>query len=151
MRKRLSKPDLREWFKSIAAGKNPAAVELGKLGGARGGAMTARRRTKKQRSDAARKAARARWRKRRETEAQRKKRRDAMNRARNTFFRFVNAEFLKYSRKYPYLRKIRPTLAELDIFYMAHFQKTGRRWSPRQLLTRYDHALKSEARRKKTC
>lgn len=42
--------------------KNPAAVALGKLGGKKGGKALAASLTKKQRSDAARKAARARWR-----------------------------------------------------------------------------------------
>lgn len=41
--------------------KNPAAVALGKLGGARGGKARAKRMTAKQRSAAARKAAKARW------------------------------------------------------------------------------------------
>jgi hypothetical protein len=41
--------------------KNPAAVALGKLGGARGGEARAKRMTPQQRSDAARKAAMARW------------------------------------------------------------------------------------------
>ena len=42
-------------------GKNPAAVALGRLGGLKGGKARAKRLTKKQRSDAARKAAHARW------------------------------------------------------------------------------------------
>lgn len=42
-------------------GKNPAAVELGRLGGLKGGKARAKKLTKKQRSDAARKAANARW------------------------------------------------------------------------------------------
>ena len=41
--------------------RNPAAVALGKLGGAKGGKARAARMTKKQRSEAAKKAARARW------------------------------------------------------------------------------------------
>lgn len=45
------------------AGKNPAAVALGKLGGAKGGKARAANMTRKQRSDAARKAASARWKK----------------------------------------------------------------------------------------
>jgi len=44
------------------AGKNPAAVALGKLGGAKGGKARAANMTKKQRSAAAREAAKARWR-----------------------------------------------------------------------------------------
>lgn len=46
-------------------GKNPAAVALGKLGGAKGGRARAKKMTKKQRSEAARKAARVRWKNRR--------------------------------------------------------------------------------------
>jgi hypothetical protein len=42
-------------------GKNPAAVALGKLGGKKGGPARAARLTKKQRSEIARKAAQARW------------------------------------------------------------------------------------------
>lgn len=41
--------------------KNPAAVALGKLGGAKGGKARAANMTKKQRTEAAKKAARARW------------------------------------------------------------------------------------------
>jgi hypothetical protein len=43
------------------AGKNPAAVALGKLGGPKGGRARAAALTQQQRSDAARKAAHARW------------------------------------------------------------------------------------------
>jgi hypothetical protein len=43
--------------------KNPAAVSLGRLGGLKGGKARAKSLTKRERSDAARKAARARWRK----------------------------------------------------------------------------------------
>ena len=42
-------------------GKNPAAVALGKLGGVKGGKARAANMTKKQRSEAAKKAAKARW------------------------------------------------------------------------------------------
>ncbi|HZO63117.1 MAG TPA: hypothetical protein VFB35_09075, partial [Gaiellaceae bacterium] len=42
-------------------GKNPAAVELGRRGGLRGGKARAQRMTPEQRSESARKAARARW------------------------------------------------------------------------------------------
>ena len=41
--------------------KNPAAVELGRLGGLRGGKARAAKLTTKQRKAAARKAAQARW------------------------------------------------------------------------------------------
>jgi hypothetical protein len=43
------------------AGKNPAAVALGRLGGAKGGAARAAKLTAEQRSEIARKAAAARW------------------------------------------------------------------------------------------
>lgn len=42
-------------------GKNPAAVELGRLGGLKGGRARAEKLTATQRSEIARKAARARW------------------------------------------------------------------------------------------
>lgn len=42
-------------------GKDPAAVALGRKGGLKGGKARAARMTAKQRSEAARKAARARW------------------------------------------------------------------------------------------
>jgi len=41
--------------------KNPAAVALGRLGGAKGGPARARKLTAKRRAEIARKAARARW------------------------------------------------------------------------------------------
>ena len=44
-------------------GKNPAAVSLGRLGGLKGGKARAKSMTKKERSEAAKKAARARWKK----------------------------------------------------------------------------------------
>jgi hypothetical protein len=46
------------------AGKNPAAVALGKLGGKKGGTARAKGMTKKQRQQSAKKAAKARWSKR---------------------------------------------------------------------------------------
>jgi len=45
-------------------GKNPAAVALGRLGGLKGGKARAKKLTKEERSEAARKAAKARWQKR---------------------------------------------------------------------------------------
>lgn len=42
-------------------GKNPAAVELGRQGGLKGGKARAEKLTPEQRSEIARKAARARW------------------------------------------------------------------------------------------
>ena len=50
-------PDL----KADGTPKNPAAVALGKLGGAKGGKARAAKLTKKQRSNAAKKAATMRW------------------------------------------------------------------------------------------
>lgn len=47
------------------AGKNPAAVALGKLGGAKGGRARAAKLTSAKRSRIAKKAARARWTKKR--------------------------------------------------------------------------------------
>jgi hypothetical protein len=44
-------------------GKNPAAVALGRLGGKKGGPARAAKLTKKQRSEIAKKAAQARWKK----------------------------------------------------------------------------------------
>jgi hypothetical protein len=43
------------------SGKNPAAVQLGRLGGLKGGAARAKSLSKKKRSAIAKKAARARW------------------------------------------------------------------------------------------
>lgn len=43
------------------AGKDPAAVALGRKGGLKGGKARAAKLTKKQRSESARKAAKARW------------------------------------------------------------------------------------------
>ena len=45
------------------SGKNPAAVALGKLGGLKGGKARAKALSKKRRSEIAKKAAMARWRK----------------------------------------------------------------------------------------
>jgi hypothetical protein len=45
-------------------GKNPAAVELGRKGGLKGGKARAEKMTAEQRSESARRAARARWSKR---------------------------------------------------------------------------------------
>ena len=75
MPKRSSKPrDLNKLAASIVEsatsgepeadpyeGKNPAAVELGRLGGQKGGKARAAKLTAEQRSEAARKAAIARW------------------------------------------------------------------------------------------
>ncbi len=80
MPKRSSKPrDLNSMAAAIVAqatsdepvpdpdeGKNPAAVALGRLGGQKGGKARAAKLTPEQRSDAARKAAQARWVKERE-------------------------------------------------------------------------------------
>jgi len=50
------------------SGKNPAAVELGRLGGLKGGKARWKGTTKKERSEIARKAAKARWDKRSDKE-----------------------------------------------------------------------------------
>ncbi len=47
-------------------GKNPAAVALGRKGGLKGGKARAANMTAEERSDAARKAAQARWKKKKE-------------------------------------------------------------------------------------
>jgi len=46
-----------------SSGKNPAAVELGRLGGLKGGPARAKKLSKKRRSEIAKKAAGARWQK----------------------------------------------------------------------------------------
>jgi hypothetical protein len=51
---------------SIETQKNPAAVELGRLGGLKGGRATAEARSPQERSEAARRAVNARWEKYRE-------------------------------------------------------------------------------------
>jgi hypothetical protein len=76
MAKRSSKPtDLNRLASTIVAqstdpddqgddpyeGKNPAAVELGRLGGLKGGKARAEKLTAEKRSEIARKAAKARW------------------------------------------------------------------------------------------
>jgi hypothetical protein len=76
MPKRSSKPrDLNSMAAAIVAqstdpddqgddpyeGKNPAAVELGRLGGKKGGTARAEKLTAEQRSEQAKKAAAARW------------------------------------------------------------------------------------------
>jgi hypothetical protein len=76
MPKRSSKPrDLNSMAAAIVAqsvdpedqgedpyeGKNPAAVELGRLGGQKGGKARAAKLTAEERSEAARRAAEARW------------------------------------------------------------------------------------------
>jgi hypothetical protein len=78
MPKRSSKPrDLNSMAAAIVAqsvdpedqgddpyeGKNPAAVELGRLGGQKGGKARAASMTPEQRSEAAKRAAEARWKK----------------------------------------------------------------------------------------
>jgi hypothetical protein len=50
----------------VAEEKNPAAVALGKLGGAKGGKARAKNMTPEERSESARKAAKARWAKKRQ-------------------------------------------------------------------------------------
>jgi hypothetical protein len=53
----------------MAEEKNPAAVALGKLGGAKGGKARAKKLSPEQRSAIAKKAAQARWAKRRQEES----------------------------------------------------------------------------------
>jgi hypothetical protein len=50
--------------------KNPAAVELGRLGGLKGGKARAKRMTPEERSESARRAVRARWDKARQDEGE---------------------------------------------------------------------------------
>ena len=45
----------------VPSGKNPAAVELGRLGGLKGGPARAKKLSKKRRSEIAKKAADPRW------------------------------------------------------------------------------------------
>ena len=59
------KPE-KEPEKPVDPEKNPAAVALGRLGGLKGGKARAKKLTPIQRSEAARKAARARWKKNKE-------------------------------------------------------------------------------------
>lgn len=53
----------------MAEEKNPAAVALGKLGGSKGGKARAAKMTPEERSESARKAAKARWDKKRQQES----------------------------------------------------------------------------------
>ena len=57
-------PDAETLAEAVDSGKNPAAVALGRLGGLKGGKARWKGMTKKQRSEIGRKAARARWHKR---------------------------------------------------------------------------------------
>jgi hypothetical protein len=57
---RIATGDIEE--RTSGEGKNPAAVELGRKGGLKGGKARAANMTKKERSEAARKAASTRWR-----------------------------------------------------------------------------------------
>jgi hypothetical protein len=54
----------------MAEEKNPAAVALGKLGGSKGGKARAAKMTPEERSESARKAAKARWAKKRRGESE---------------------------------------------------------------------------------
>ena len=53
----------------MAEEKNPAAVELGRRGGLKGGKARAAKLTPEQRSESARKAAKARWAKKRQEQS----------------------------------------------------------------------------------
>jgi hypothetical protein len=53
--------DVEDRVSPDVAGKNPAAVALGRLGGLRGGRARAEKLTKRARTEIARKAAAARW------------------------------------------------------------------------------------------
>jgi hypothetical protein len=54
------------YYQSMTEEKNPAAVALGKLGASKGGKARRDKLTPEQRSEIARKAAKARWAKKRE-------------------------------------------------------------------------------------
>jgi hypothetical protein len=60
---RISEEELATPAEPPADGKNPAAVQLGRLGGLKGGKARAAALSKKQRSAIAKKAAAARWKK----------------------------------------------------------------------------------------
>ncbi len=59
-------PDRLGYYSCVTEEKNPAAVELGRRGGLKGGKARAAKMTKEERSESARKAARARWAKKRQ-------------------------------------------------------------------------------------
>jgi len=81
MQKRSSKKDINQLAKSIvdkatgeettkkagSEGKNPAAVELGRLGGLKGGKARAKKLSAEKRREIAIKAAQARWNKKKES------------------------------------------------------------------------------------
>ncbi len=54
-------PDRLGYYCHMSEEKNPAAVELGRRGGLKGGKARAAKMTKEERSESARKAANARW------------------------------------------------------------------------------------------
>ena len=58
---RVTQEAMGEAAPEAPSGKNPAAVALGRLGGAKGGKARAAKLTPKQRSEIAKKAATARW------------------------------------------------------------------------------------------
>jgi hypothetical protein len=61
-------PDRLGYYPCMTEEKNPAAVELGRRGGLKGGKARAAKMTKEERSESARKAAKARWAKKRQQE-----------------------------------------------------------------------------------
>ena len=54
-------PEPKQAEPELVDGKNPHAVALGRLGGLKGGSARAKKLTKEQRSEIAKKAAKARW------------------------------------------------------------------------------------------
>lgn len=61
-------PERLGYYCCMSEEKNPAAVELGRRGGLKGGKARAAKMTKEERSESARKAAKARWAKKRQGE-----------------------------------------------------------------------------------
>jgi len=63
-------PDRLGYYSYMAEERNPAAVELGRRGGLKGGKARAAKMTKEERIESARKAAKARWAKKRQQEGE---------------------------------------------------------------------------------
>ena len=62
-------PDRLPYYSRMTEEKNPAAVELGRRGGLKGGKARAAKLTPEERSESARKAAKARWAKKRQQQS----------------------------------------------------------------------------------